>query len=217
MVPSSNDFYIKNCSLSQIATGEKAASLYELRDKISHVGEDCIYNHFWGDRMNPKFVHSQYHNDFASWIFHQLHDQNLAEKLSIIDPTEFPTMEDLRQEVLETIELRLDDYNSVVWTGRDERFNFIGTKIIIFETPIIIQNPEQLSETVEKLPPGSIFYHFIDARIRTSEKIDDFSFWLKGFGDTYNHLIEKIQEIDPYFMTLTMLREHLAQVIKENT
>ena len=111
-------FFVKNCSLAAIATGEQANSLLELRDKIATVDEGSIYYHFWGGRMNPKFVQIQYHNDFASWVYYRLHDHILAERLSIIDPTEFENLEALRQEVLETIETRLDDYEIILWTKK---------------------------------------------------------------------------------------------------
>jgi hypothetical protein len=131
-------FFIKNCSLAAIATGERASSLLELREKVAHVDEGCIYYHFWGGRMNPKFVQTQHHNDFAEWAYQRLHDHTLAEKLSVIDPTEFNSLEALRQEVLETIERRLDDYEIVYSIKKEDRFHFIGSIIIVFESALTL-------------------------------------------------------------------------------
>lgn len=214
MADASQPFFAKNCSLAAIATGERASSLLELRDKLTSVNEGCIYHHFWGGRMNPQFVHPQHHNDFAVWAYHKLHDNILAEKLSIIDPTEFNNLEELRQEVLETIDSRLDDYEIVLWTKKEDRFHFISSIIVIFESSIVIPDPNAWPEFIEKFPPSSIFYHFIDARARTPEKLDDFSIWLQSFGSTYDELIEKIQAIDPYFLSLTQVREELAKTIQ---
>lgn len=211
---SGQPFFIKNCSLAAIATGERASSLLELRDKLATVDEGCIYFHFWGGRMNPQFVHPQHHNDFASWAYYRLHDHALAEKLNIIDPTEFKTLEALRQELLETVERRLDDYEIVLWTKKEDRFHFIRSSIIVFDSSISISEPQNLSTVISQLPPSSIFYHFIDARARTPEGVDDFSVWLKIFGDQYQNLIENIQAIDPYFLSLTDLRDELTHVIK---
>lgn len=206
-------FYVKNCSLAAIATGERANSLLELRDKLYVVDEGCIYYHFWGARMNPNYIHTQHHNDFASWVFHRLHDNILAEKLGVIDPTEYDSLEELRQAIIETIENRLDEYETVIWTKKEERFHFIRSMIIVFDSHITISTPEDLTTTIEMLPPSSIYYHFIDARGRTPEKIDDFSGWLKMFGNQYDTLIENIQAIDPYFLTLTQVRDELSHVI----
>jgi len=206
-------FFVKNCSLAATAIGEQASSLFELREKLATIDESCIYFHFWGARMNSQFTHTQHHNDFASWAYHRLHDHILAEKLSVIDPTEFDTLEALRQELLETIERRLDDYDIVLSTKKEDRFHFIRSIIIIFESALIISQPEDLSKVIETLSPGSIFYHFIDARSRTSEKIDDFSFWLKMFGSKYDVLIENIQAIDSYFLSLRQLKDELMRAI----
>lgn len=117
-------FFIKNCSLASIATGEKANSLYQLREKLAVIDESSLYYHFWGVRMTPRSIHSQHHNDFASWAFHSLHDHILAEKLTIIDPTEFESIEALRQELLEAIDKRLDEYDLVLSTKKRRPISF---------------------------------------------------------------------------------------------
>ncbi len=206
-----NIFFVKNCSLAAIATGEKASSLVELRDQLTTVDESCLYYHFWGARLNPKFVHPQYHNDFADWVYQRLHDQILAEKLSIIDPTDY-NLESLRQELIDTVERRLDDYEIALWTRKEDQFHFIRSTTVVFEKSVRIERPEDLPQIIETLSPGSIFYHFIDARRRTIDKIDDFSVWLKMFGQQYTLLIEKIQAIDPYFLSLTEVRDELVKI-----
>lgn len=209
-------FYIKNCSLSSIATGEKASSLIELRNKIALIDEGSLFYHFWSGHLHPQFIHTQHHNDFASWIFHRLHDGILGEQLSIVDPTAFSDLEALRQEILEIIDRRLDNYEFVIWTKKEEQFHFIRSLVIVFDTKIIMENPEDLPHILNLLPPSSIFYHFIDARGRTEEKIDDFSIWLKNFGDLYENLQIEIQAIDPYFLTLSELKEKLIETVKNS-
>ena len=59
--------------------------------------------------MRPQFVHPEYPNDFAAWAHYGLHDDSLAEKLAILDPTEFSDLEDLRQIVLDVIEESFED------------------------------------------------------------------------------------------------------------
>ena len=38
--------------------------------------------------------------------------------------------------------------------------------------------------------------------------------WLKGFGSQYETLIEDIQSIDPYFLSLVRVKEELINVIQ---
>ena len=126
---SNHGFFAKSCSLAAIATGVKANSLTDLRDRLVTIDEGSIYFHFWGGRMNPQFVHTQHHNDFAGWVYFQLHDPILAEKLNIIDPTEFDNLEGLRGELIETIDRRLDDYETVFWTKKEAQFHFVRSII----------------------------------------------------------------------------------------
>jgi hypothetical protein len=60
-----------------------------------------------------------------------------------------------------------------------------------------------------------VFYHFIDARRRREDGLDDFRGWLEGFGPRYAALIEALAHVDPYFSTLSELRLELARVFRE--
>lgn len=207
-------FSVKNCSLVATATGEKASSLYELREKIAMIDEACLYYHFWGARMTAQFTFRQHHNDFASFAFHRLHDHVLAEKLSVIDPREYKNLEELRQELLETIDERLEDYEVMLSVKKDERFYFVWAIFVIFDSTYKIAHPKDFLSVIERIPPSSIFYHFIDARGRTPDKIDDFSAWLKNFGKQYEDLIAQISSIDPYFLSLVEVKNELIKAFR---
>jgi hypothetical protein len=66
-------FAIKDCDLIAIATGMRAQNLRELRDRLTVVHPGCIYYHFWGGLLRPKFTDPEYNNDFAAWVFYGLH------------------------------------------------------------------------------------------------------------------------------------------------
>jgi hypothetical protein len=212
-IPSSL-FLVKDCLLSTISTGEHAGTLIEFRDKLATIHSGCVYHHFWGGHLRPMFIDPDYHNDFASWAYHTMHDRILAERLSIIDPTDYKDIENLRQVVLDVVEDRLDEREVFYWSKKQEPFHFVRSKIIIFSTPLQIANPADLLQIIPKMSTHSIFYHFIDARRRSDEGLDDFSVWLKSFGDEYKKLIHNIQSIDPYFFSLQELRKQLLTETK---
>lgn len=203
-------FYVKDCALIAIATGEKAHSLGEFRNKLATIPDECIYYHFWGERLKSRFFQPDYYNDFARWANECLHDKFLAERLGIIDPTEYENLESLRQDLIEVVEIRLDEREKVHGLQADEPFHFIRSQIVIFDTLIQIEEPADLSQTLPILTPTSLFYHFIDARTRTKEEADDFSLWLNSFGNLYQDLIQEIQQIDPYFLSLGELQKELT-------
>ena len=208
-------FAVKDCALIAIATGERANDLRELRDRLETTRLGCIYHHFWGGLLRPSFDDPEYQNDFAVWAYHGLHDRFLAERLALVDPTDFGDLEELRRELIEIIEERLDENELVAWTAAHQQFQFIRSQIVVFDTRIRISKPEELKELIPQLTVGSVFYHFVDARGRTANKNDDFSEWLMGFGDTYDELLEQIASLDPYFKSLTELRSQLGDIFKE--
>lgn len=211
--PDLKSFAIKDCALIAIATGRRAQNLRELRNLLAEINPDSIYYHFWGGLLRPRFDDPEYHNDFAIWTRHGLHDKILAERLSIIDPTEYNTIEDLRQELIDRIEERLDEIDYPLWAKHDNQFEFVRSQIVIFDTHFKINRPEELVKFLPRMTVGSIFYHFIDARRRNAKGMDDFQNWIKDFGKDYQGLCSNINEIDPYFATLAELRNKLIEVL----
>jgi hypothetical protein len=208
-------FAVHGCALLAIATGRRAQTLRELRDHVAAVDPACIYYHFWGDLLRPSFDEPEFANDFASWARHGLHDHRLAERLGVIDPTDFPDLEALRQEVVDVIEERLDEGELVPWSKADQQFHFLRSQIVIFDLKTRIRKPSRLADIVPRMSAGSIFYHFIDARRRTDFNLDDFRAWLWGFGDAYKPLIDEIGTLDPYFSSIAQLRADLSGLFRD--
>jgi len=208
-------FRIRDCALASLATGMKAQNLKELKKNISEVESESLYYHFWAGLLQPRLGDPEYNNDFASWVRHTLHDKVLAERLGMIDPTEYPDLEELREILLDIIEERLDEVEYLSWCKIEEQFQFITSQIVIFDTDNEIKEPEGLTEIVPHMTSGSIFYHFIDARRRTFGNIDDFSTWLYGFEDEYKDLIYRLSSIDPFFSSLTELRNQISEIVSE--
>ena len=212
--PTNEAFKINDCTLIAIATGIRAHNLRELRDKLETIEPGSIYYHFWGGRLRARFDDPEYNNDFAAWARHGLHDWILAERLSAIDPTEYDNLEELRHEIIEIIEQRLDESEYVPWAKTDQQFAFNTSQIVVFNTTKHIENPAELVHLMPYLSIGSIFYHFIDARRRAPLGVDDFSKWLDDFNGNYQGLVDAIAKVDPYFATLTEIRTQLANIFE---
>lgn len=208
-------FLVKDCSLVAIATGKKAQNLRELREGLIRAHPGSIYYHFWGGLLRPMFDDPQFHNDFAIWAHYSLHDDALAERLAIIDPDNFSTLEHLRQEMVEIVEQRLEEIGRLGWIPAQRQFHFIRSQIVVFDTYKKIEQPADLADVIPKMPVGCVFYHFIDARRRHPDGLDDFRTWLAAFGDTYGELANLLAGIDPYFVSLKELRQQLADVFAD--
>ncbi|NNE10035.1 MAG: hypothetical protein HKN20_15850 [Gemmatimonadetes bacterium] len=210
---SETGFVVKTCALSAIATGQKAENLKELLQILHTIDIDCIYYHFYGGLLRPRFDDPEYSNDFAAWVEHALHDDRLAERLGIIDPARFVDLEDLRRELIDVIEERLDEQFKTPWSARDEQFYFIRSQIVVLETGDVLSKPAELANAVPKLSLGSIFYHVIDARRRNADCRDDFCAWLSGLPGQED-LVRDLGDIDIYFRSLTDLRDRFAETLQ---
>jgi hypothetical protein len=209
-------FALKDCALLAISTGRTAQNLRELASHIEQVHPESIYYHFWGNRLRPRFEPPEFQNDFATWARHALADHPLSERLGIIDPTKFSGLEELREEVLDVIEERLAESDYICWATGDREFSFIRSQIVVFDTGIRASTPEELGEMMPGLTVSSIFYHFIDGRRRVPDGVDDFRAWLKDWDKGYVTLIDALASVDPYFVTLTELRERLVKVFDKH-
>jgi septum formation topological specificity factor MinE len=208
-------FAVKDCALIAIATGKQDYTLPELRNDLQTVSTASIYYHFWGSLLQPRFEEREFNNDFASWARHSLHDNRLAERLAVIDPTDYKDLEELRRDLLDIIEEHLDSESSIPWVRANRPFEFIRSQIVVFDTHRRVEQPSELAQVIPRLSPSSIFYHFIDARRRMSDTSDDFRLWLSGHDGQYDSLCEDLAGVDPYFGSLSELRNQLTNIFNK--
>ena len=207
-------FQVKDCALIAIATARRAVNLRELGYILKTISLDSIYYHFWGGLLQPRFEEREFNNDFAAWAWHGLHDAALAEQLAVVDPTEFTDLEDLRQELVEIIEERLDDQEYLTFVYPFTRFEFIRSQIVVFDTQQRAETPKDLAALLPSLSASTIFYHFIDAANRIDNHNNDFSCWLSGYGDQYQVLSRKLSAVDPYFQNLSRLKQQIIRIFQ---
>ena len=205
-------FNVRDCALVAIATGIRAQNLREFREGLLNAHSGSIYHHFWGRLLHPQFDEPEYNNDFASWAAHGLHEKALAERLSMIDPADFSDIEELRQKLVDVIEARLDESEMVPWSRADQQFHFLRAQIVVLDTGKSLEDPRELAKILPQMSPGSIFYHFIDARRRTPDRNDDFCTWLSGIDHGYEKLQEELKAVDPYFSSLEEIRNILTSI-----
>ena len=115
------DFW--ECILLLKSTGRKARDLRELRDVLATVSDQSIYHHT--HEYFVKDIGVEYTNDFAHWAGEFLEERSLAEQLSIIDPFNAGKIQDVRAELLATIDAYLTESPSprAVWPGDEICFN----------------------------------------------------------------------------------------------
>lgn len=207
-----DEFVVMDCVLLTRMSGiSPAQDLRELRDRLTACSSNSLIHHFCETPLRHTFDDPDYRNDFAVWSRQSLADNVLAERLGIIDPYEIPNVEDLRQSVIDIVEDRLSELAPMVPGMRGGReFYFIEATSIVFETPKRISHPNELSDAVKSMTPGSIYFHFLESRRREPLRKDDFSVWIEKFGEEGQRYADSISHLDFYFKTLLELRTELS-------
>lgn len=208
-------FFVKDCVLAPIATGVKVQSLIEFRDQIKTIPIESIYYHFWRQAINSCMIQGAFFNDFSNWAHYHLHDDYLAECLALIDPSDYEDLEVMRFDMLNVIENRIDERSGTAWFFADEPLHFVKSNIIVFDSNHVMQHPKELVKILPTISSSSIFYHFVDARRRESNKLDDFSKWINSFDENFQVLLDRFKNIDPYFIKMAQLQDILSMEVTE--
>ncbi|HOO64707.1 MAG TPA: DUF5752 family protein, partial [Synergistaceae bacterium] len=202
------------CELLALSTGMKARTLQELRDALGTVPSSSLHYHFWGRLMRPQIGESEYNNDFAWWAGDSLGEKALAERLSVINPGDYATLEDLREDMMALLEDRMDEGDFFSWARSSYPFFFTRAQMLIFDTGTTINNPRELGAMLESAPNSSVFYHFVDARRRTPEGEDDFCYWLRQFGEDMAPLRKELGNLDPHLLSLEELQRQIVSIVE---
>jgi hypothetical protein len=188
---------------------DSAFNLREFRERIKICPHECIYHHFHETLIRPSFDYPEFRNDFAIWSYRNLRDRILAERLGVINPHSFDSIDQLRERILEILDERLDEVQYIPWVEKGEEFRFLRAATIVFDTGLDLHDPADLINHLPNMSNSSIYYHFIEARRRTLEKTDDFTAWMKTLKKAPTNLIKVLDNIDFYFLNLAELKSIL--------
>jgi len=209
-------FEVKDCALLVRMSGlAPATNLRELRDRIAACSANVLFHHYCETPLRTTFDNPDYRNDFAVWAKLYLGDRVLAERLGILDPYSFPSLEELRTATLEVIDERLSESPMVPWARPGDEFFFMEATTVVFSAGVRIAHPSRLAPHIRKMTNGSVYYHFLEARRRPPIGVDDFSAWLTECGEECRPYVDALASIDFYFHNLLHLRREIARVLSE--
>jgi len=103
-----------------------------------------------------------------------------------------------------------------IWSWRGLHDKTLAEKLSVIN-PTGFKDLDELHEHIPHMSSGVIFYHLIDARRRIPQWRNDFTEWLMGYGEEHQELAMCIAGIDPYFTTLSELRDELHRVFSVYT
>lgn len=192
---------------------ERAANLQELLDAIGICADACIFQHTFQTLEEHHFIREGFSNDFSHWAFSACNEIELAERLAAIDVREFISISALRERLVEMIRSYLERNPRAATRPATEPFYFMAADLVVIPTPYSACTAEEFLDGLRKVSIHSIYYHFIDARLRLKLNNNDFSVWLEQELDM-GQAAERINRIDIYTSTLEGVRRNILRIIE---
>ncbi len=194
-------------------TGIKASTLRELTEVLRTAPDAVVYYHTHHFFQEHLFLRQVPPNDFAYWAGAALFDEVIAETLAAVNIMDFASLPALRDRFVSILDEYLSVRKEVRTVPEGMEFHFMKSIAAIMPTPYVATNLREFLEVVRQVSTGSIYYHFIEARLRLGHPQNDFSLWLRdSLGE--RELAEQVGRLDPYMYTLEGLRSALIQLLE---
>lgn len=206
-------FHFVGCWELREMLGRTARDEEQLREAIEEVPLDSIYYHTQSFFLRHKYIAGPYPNDFATWAAIQVRDRVLGEKLGVLDPYDFESLEALRSEIVAIIEEHLSQLPFVPRVTYGEPFYFMQSRIIDVPTGQQARTLTEFRENLATVDLSAIYYHIFEARLRLGKK-DDFSRWIEE-QLSLPDLAAKISNLDFYMISLERVRHLLIKLYDE--
>ncbi|HSB68583.1 MAG TPA: DUF5752 family protein [Candidatus Methylomirabilis sp.] len=194
--------------------GARAENERQLAELLEEVPLDSIYYHTHSFFLRHKFVAGPFPNDFATWSAIQVRDRVLGERLAMVDPGMFPSLQALREELVAVIDDHLRRLPVIPGIIFGEPFDFIQSRIVEIPTGISARSLQEFRDVLLEVDLSAVYYHLMEARLRLGRGQNDFAAWLEralGLPD----LAARIRGVDPYSGSLERTRSRLVQLCDE--
>jgi hypothetical protein len=212
LAPGAEPFRFIGCvelrqSLDQRATDER-----ELLDRLEDVPAGSVFYHTHGYFLRHRPITTAYGNDFAAWAAVHVRDQVLAERLAVINPFEFTTLERLREELLSVIHDHLARLSTVPRVEFGEVFYFQQSHIVEVPLGPAAATLAEFRQGLAEVDASAIYYHMVEARARLGRRSGDFAEWLRTSLDMAA-LADRIERIDAYMTSLERVRARVLSLV----
>ena len=207
-------FRFIGCNEIQEILGKQAEDERQLAELLEEVPLDSVYFHMHSYFLRTRFIERTYPNDFAEWVGEQVRDHVLAERLSVVDPFDFQSLEALREELLSIIDDHLSGMATVPRVGRGMSFYFNRSRILEVPTGLEARTLREFRGAISEVDVSAIYYHVFEAHLRLRREENDFSTWIRG-SLKLPELADRMRALNPYLGSLERLRSSLLTMCDE--
>lgn len=172
-------FEFRGCWELREMLGRSARDEQQLLEAIEEVPLDSIYYHTHSFFLRHKYIAGPYPNDFATWAAIQVRDRVLGEKLSVLDPVDYESLEGLRSDIVTTIEEHLCTLQIIPRVLYGEPFHFIQSRICEIPTGRKAWTLREFRDVLASVDISVIYVHTFEAISRKGRKNGDFISWIE--------------------------------------
>jgi len=206
--------FMSSASLEML-TGRTASNFKEFEDIIATCSESSIFYHTFSAFLKMREARAPYNSDFSAWVAENLHAPALAEKLTAVDFSEYRTVEDLRERLLQIIRSYGEEKGDALPASCNEPFYLHDVRRFVYLTDKFAYDLHSFRELLPTISIYSLYFHFIESRLSMNLDCNDFSAWLEedlGLADLAGH----IRRIDISVYTLEGLRRKIIDILDEH-
>lgn len=209
-----NEFYFSGCVEIKELLGKRADNEQELLELIEEAPADSIYYHTHSYFLRHFYIAGVYPNDFASWAAIQVRDRVLGEKLAVVTPSGDKTIEDIRLELLDTIDNHLSNLKIVPAVVYGQPFYFMQSKIVEIPMGTSAGDLASFFEVLKTVDASAVYNHVFEARLRDRRGRSDFAIWLDEVLGL-RRLANRFEKVDSYMYSLEGLRNELLKLCEQ--
>ena len=184
----------------------------ELMHRLTEVPADSVFFHTFGYFLRHRPVTTAYGNDFARWAAVEIGDRTLAERLAVVDPFAFPTIEALREHLVTILQNHLRARGGDPRVEFDRAFHFQQSHVVEVELGLAAATLTEFRAGLASADASAIYLHTVEARARGGRRAGDFAEWLRAALEL-PALAERFERIDPYLTTLERVRGRLLSLV----
>jgi trehalose synthase-fused probable maltokinase len=212
--PGEGAFAFMACMELKEFVGLRAENERQLAQLLDEVPLDSIYYHTHGFLLRPRLLAGPYPNDFATWVDVHVRDRVLGERLAMVDPADFTTLQALREELVSVVDEHLRRIGIVPQVVSGEPFEFIQSRIVEIPTGVEARTLQELRDALLEIDPSALYFHLVEARLRLGRGRNDFAAWLER-GLSLPDLATRVQAVNPYAGSLEQARARLITILDE--
>lgn len=192
--------------------GLRARDERELMELLERAPLGSVYYHTHSVFLRHHQITGAYPNDFANWVASQVRDQVLGERLAVVDPFAFPSLEALREELVSIIDHHIAALHPVPRVVFGDPFFFVQSHVIEVPTGLEACTLGEFRRCLAEVDASSIYFHALESRVRRGHPHGDFADWIEQALGLQSQA-EEIARINPYLGGLEEIRARMLRLL----